>query len=270
MNTDEKEIFRRGSKTYFNSSVFFPDAVRNDVFTLYAFVRTADDFVDATPQDAAGFYAFRDAWRESEKGRASGNGIIDNFVALSRRRRFDPRWTEAFLYSMELDLKKKIYHTLDETLEYIYGSAEVIGLYMAQLLRLPDEAHYPARMLGRAMQYINFIRDIDEDNGLGRRYLPADNGPAELTREYALANRDEFAAYVRAQSALYLGWQKEAEEGYRFIPRRCRIPVKTAGDMYIWTAREIMKNPLVVFERKVKPSRGRIIRSIAFNTLFSR
>ena len=53
------ETFRQGSKTYFNSTRFFPEPVRSDVFLLYGFVRTADDFVDAVPQDRNGFERFR-------------------------------------------------------------------------------------------------------------------------------------------------------------------------------------------------------------------
>ena len=54
------ETFRNGSTTYFNSSRFFPETVRRDVFALYGFVRVADNFVDSVPQDADGFYEFVD------------------------------------------------------------------------------------------------------------------------------------------------------------------------------------------------------------------
>ncbi len=260
--------FERGSKTYFNSSRFFPRSMRDDVFLLYGFVRTADDFVDAVPQDGTGFRRFRDAYREALGGKPAGDEIIDGFVELSRRRGFDPAWAEAFLSSMEMDLSKSAYATLDETLSYVYGSAEVIGLFMSAIMGLPEEARFPARMLGRAMQYINFIRDIDEDNGLGRRYLPLEgSGLASLDRDYLAARPDEFKAFHRSQIALYEGWQEEAEKGYRFIPRRMRVPIKTAADMYLWTASVIAKNPFVVFERKVKPAKGRIIARALWNAL---
>ena len=68
-----------------------------------------------------------------------------------------------FLGSMAADLTRRFYRTEAETLEYVYGSAEVIGLFMARIMRLPEEALPAARMLGRAMQFINFIRDAAED-----------------------------------------------------------------------------------------------------------
>lgn len=253
-------IFKRGSKTYYTSSLFFPPDKRDDVFRLYGFVRTADDFVDEIPQDGRGFYRFRDAYRQALEGKSAGDPVIDSFVELSRRKGFDPAWTEAFLRSMELDLEKKEYDTLEETLEYIYGSAEVIGLFMARVMDLPEESLYNARMLGRAMQYINFIRDIAEDNSLGRRYLPlGESGLLSLERDHCLEKKDEFIAFHRAQIRLYTQWHNEAVRGYRYIPRKMRIPIKTAEDMYMWTASRIAKDPFIVFQRKVKPGKTRII-----------
>jgi len=261
--------FRRGSKTYFNSSVFFPYEVRRDVFLLYGFVRTADDFVDALPQDAKGFYDFRRRYEEARsKGGLTGDPIIDSFLDVSRRRAFEDAWTEAFLDSMEADLSKSRYDTLEETLGYIYGSAEVIGLFMAAIMGLGPEARAAAAALGRSMQYINFIRDIAEDNGLGRTYLPlALSGLADLREETARADPDAFIAFMRAQADLYRGWQAEAESGFGYIPWRSRVPIMTASRMYNWTAAAIQRDPFIVFRRKVKPSKIRILAELVLNAL---
>jgi phytoene synthase len=262
------QTFKSGSKTYFNSSLFFPRRVREEVFALYGFVRVADNFVDQVPQDPDGFYRFRETYERALGGQASGDPIIDAFVELAGRKSFDPSWTTAFLHSMELDLKKHNYDTLEETLEYIYGSAEVIGLYMARILELAPEADRPAERLGRSMQYINFIRDIDEDRGLGRRYLPLAGTPlTSLEPEHVRRHPEEFRAFLRHHLDYYKQWQREAEEGFKYIPRRSRIPIKTASDMYNWTAGTIEADPMVVFERKVKPSRGRIFRRILINAI---
>jgi 15-cis-phytoene synthase len=266
----QKEKFKRGSKTYFNSSLFFPKSVRNDVFILYAFVRTADDFVDDIPQDPRGFYDFRNRYKAALEGTPSGDVIIDSFVALAARKRFDPAWTDGFLDSMEMDLTKTEYTTLKETLRYMYGSAEVIGLYMARIMDLPYEAHYAAKMLGRAMQYINFIRDIDEDISLGRTYLPLSGSGLTSLRKRDVISTDSqtkrFTSFVRKNIDLYYIWQREAEQGYRYIPRRYLIPIKTAADMYGWTASVIRENPLVVYEKKVKPSKLRILVTVFKNS----
>jgi phytoene synthase len=263
------ETFKKGSKTYFNSSIFFPKSVREDVFLLYGFVRVADNFVDDIPQDSEGFYRFKANYQKALGGEEIGDPIIDGFVELAKRKNFDPKWTEAFLYSMELDLSKKMYQELDETLEYIYGSAEVIGLYMSAILDLNKESSFAACRMGRSMQYINFIRDIAEDITLGRHYLPMGETELSTLEESEVSkNKEEFLRFLRKQTERYLQWQSEAEKGYKFIPKRYRIPIKTASDMYNWTARQIFKDPFIVYKKKVKPAKWRIIFSIVKNLFF--
>ena len=257
-----EQIFRSGSKTYYFSSRFFPPAVRRDVYALYGFVRVADNLVDDQPVDPTAFYAFRRTYTEAlRSGKASGDVIIDAFLELQRRKQFDPAWTEAFLDSMEHDLSSSTCDTLDEVLTYIYGSAEVIGLYMARIMDLSEEAFGYAAMLGRAMQYINFIRDIKEDLAIGRRYLPlAQSGLSSLDSEYTRQHPQQFCDFIRAEIKRYQLWQKEAEKGYRYIPRRYRIPIMTAADMYCWTAQQIAKDPFIVYVKRVKPPKARILR----------
>lgn len=264
----QRSIFKTGSKTYFNSSLFFPRDVREDVFALYSFVRIADNYVDDVPQDPGGFYSFRDKYKKALDGGVTNDPVIAPFVDLVKKHDFDTEWVDAFLYSMELDLKKSCYDTLEQTLEYIYGSAEVIGLFMCKILDLPSEAHDAARMQGRAMQYINFIRDIDEDNFLGRRYLPLSGSKLEsLNADEARKKPDEFVSFIKQQIELYNGWQSEAEKGYIYIPKRYRIAVKTASDMYNWTAGKILDDPLIVFKSKIKPPKPRILMQAVWNAI---
>jgi phytoene synthase len=205
------ETFRNGSQTYFNSTRFFPEAIRQDVYLLYGFVRKADDFVDAVPQDGPGFEAFVSRYYAALEGTPAGDPIIDGYVDLSRRYAFEERWTEAFLKAMRMDLTKRVHATLSESIEYMYGSAEVIGLFMARIMGLSDQAMHSARLLGRAMQYINFIRDIAEDNTFGRTYLPISETSMEtLSEKEARANPEEFRRFIGAQIERYLTWQAEA------------------------------------------------------------
>jgi len=263
------ETFKKGSKTYFNTSIFFPAEIRKDVFKLYAFLRKADNFVDRIPQDKEGFYNF---WEKYEKARTknikTGNIIIDSFLELSKDKRFNDEWVDAFFSSMEMDLNKKLYNSQKEVLEYVYGSAEVIGLFMVSIMKLPKECYHSAKMLGRSMQYINFIRDIKEDRMFGRRYLPL-NGTKlkELTFDEANNNKEEFKKFIRRHISLYQKWQKEAEKGFSFLKKRFLIPIKTASNMYLWTSKKILKQPLIVFKEKVKPSKVRILLNIFKNFL---
>jgi phytoene synthase len=260
---DKRQIFKTGSVTYFNSSTFFPSHIRADISTLYAFVRVADNYVDETPQDTEGFHEFRTAYENSLQGNPSSNPVIEDYVSLEKHKEFEKEWTKSFLDSMEMDLTVKTYATIDDVLKYMYGSAEVIGLMSAKIIGTPPESFECAKMLGRAMQYVNFIRDIAEDLELGRTYMPQEDlhkfGMQNLSENEARAKKDQFTEFIKFQIKRYLEWQAQAECGYQYIPRRSRIAVKTAGDMYHWTAQKIAANPFVIYQRKVKPAKYTIL-----------
>lgn len=256
-------IFKQSSTTYFISSLFFPQAIKNDVFTLYAFVRVADNYVDAVPQDSQGFYNFVAEYKKSMAGSPSGVAVIDNFVELAQRHSFRPVWIEAFLKAMEADLYKTHYATLKEVRSYMYGSAEVIGLMLARIFQLPERSYLYARRLGRAMQYVNMIRDIAEDTAFGRQYLPTEvlslYDFSELTEAAATHNKLKFQALVRNEVHRYYRWEMQAMKGANFIPFRLRVPVIAATRMYNWTAQQIAQDPLIVWKKKVKPSKLQVM-----------
>ncbi len=103
------------------------------------------------------------------------------------------------------------------------------------------------------MQMLNFIRDIKEDIELGRQYIP--NADMKKLQVKAITPQDpHIKELIRFELDRYFALQKEAEKGYKYIPRAYLIPIKTAADLYIWTARKISKDPLVVFRKKIKPT----------------
>lgn len=275
-STESTRIFKTASTTYFTSSLFFPAAIKERIFTLYAFVRLVDDYADTIPQDPAGFYKFRDAYYDcvatggvNATPELSGEvqDVITNFVQLQQLVGFKQAWVDAFLKAMELDLYKSHYHTLRELKSYMYGSAEVIGLMICACIGVVEKAHPTARLLGRAMQYANFLRDIAEDIGLGRQYIPDEvlkiYGLPELSQTAALENPVRFARFFAGERRRYEQWNAAAKLGFIFLPPRTRIPVAAATEMYSWSIQTIAHDPLIVFERKVKPSKERVIRAVA-------
>lgn len=264
-------IFKKGSKTYFYSTVFFPKVVKRDVFTLYSFLRKADDYVDAIPQDAESFYAFKDRYADAKKGSISGDVVIDSFRELTIRKNFDEGWINAFLDSMEMDIYKSTYKNMEELKNYLFGSSEVVGLFMAKIMDLEKESYDGARNLGRSMQYINFIRDISEDIDLGRVYFPQEDLEEfqleNLEENVTKSNPENFKAFIRKQLQTYQSWQTEAEKAFPYITYRCLIPIKTASDMYNWTATQIEKDPFIVYKKKVKPSTPKIVLNVFTNSV---
>lgn len=272
----EKDLFRAGSKTYSSSSLLFPKLVREDVTKLYSFLRTADDYVDSKPQHLNEFRNLVASWQEyrmkpmghltPEPDDRLNVRVVKNICRLRIRHQFDPDWIDAFLGAMEMDTKKKTFRTLKDSLAYVRGSGEVVGLMMARIMYADgDEALELAAMMGRAFQWINFIRDIAEDVELGRNYFPKDDlkqfGLSDLGELTAKAHPDEFRAFTKFQLARYAEWQQAAEAGIHFLPRRCRPPVQAAADMYKWTARRIARDPFIVYQKKVKPGKARVVGS---------
>lgn len=274
MNTSQQlqDIFKKGSKTFYHSSIFFPEKIRNDVTALYAFVRVADDFVDSIPAQSEKFFAFKNGYYDHLKGQPTENIIIIEFVALQQRMEFEQTWIDAFLHSMEMDLNISSYENLNDLDEYLFGSAEVVGLMMSRIMGLPKESYAAARMLGKAFQYINFIRDIQEDIKLKRLYIPTQElqkfGLSDLHKDTALQHIERFEACIRAQIAIFETWCDQAKKGFHYIPRRFRIPIQTATDMYRYTADIIRKNPLIIYEKKVKPAKWTILKRALHHLLF--
>jgi len=289
-----ESIFIKGSKTFYNATKFFPKKTREDITRLYAFVRKADDYVDCVPQQKDEFFNFKNTYYqalkdfEDETGNKSKNKskiedyhstnltedeqIIYSFLQLQKEYNFEKSWTDAFLKSMQMDLEGGIYYTEQDTMEYIYGAASVIGLYICKILNLPKKSFNGAMFLGQSFQYINFIRDIDEDNKLGRLYFSK-----ELLSKFNLTNLEEqttknqpedFENFINYTLNQYYDWYKKAELDFINIPYKYRVAIKTASQMYDYTGKIISKNPFIVYQKKVKPSRLKIALAGIKNLIF--
>ena len=77
--------------------------------------------------------------------------------------------------------------------------------------------------------------------------------------------KNDFSNFLNAQIEYFNNWQDIAEQGYKYIPKRYLVPIKTAADMYKWATKKISKNPLIVYDKKVKPSVFIILKTIIKN-----
>lgn len=265
------KTFKKGSKTFFTSSLFFPKDIRDDIFIFYSFVRIADDYVDTVPAELEKFETFKKDYYSALKGSSIENPIINLFVEVINKHELPHEWIDAFFHSMTLDTHKKEYQTFEELDTYLYGSAEIVGLIMSKLLKLTEESYSAAQMLGKAFQYINFIRDIEEDLSLKRCYFPKEvlenYSFKNLQMEEVKKNPLEFKSFITSEVKRYNEWQKEGEKGFKFIPKKFLIPIKTASDMYAFTAKKILENPFNVYEKKIKPKKPRILAQLLYNSL---
>jgi 15-cis-phytoene synthase len=171
------------TKTYstsFSLGIFcLHPLLRDPVYSIYGFVRFADEIVDSFHDfnKAALLEKFeRDTW-EAIESRISLNPILNSFQSAVHTFNIDHHLIRQFLKSMEMDLQKKSYQD-EEYREYIFGSAEVVGLMCLKVFCFETPGAYDdlktyARSLGAAFQKVNFLRDLKADfSGLGRTYFP--------------------------------------------------------------------------------------------------
>ncbi|MET0393150.1 MAG: phytoene/squalene synthase family protein [Chitinophagaceae bacterium] len=153
--------------------------LRAPVFNIYGFVRLADEIVDTFHDydKRALLEEFKkQTWQAIDRG-ISCNPVLNSFQLTVNRYGIDPQLIEAFFGSMEMDLARQVYDE-EKYGQYIYGSAEVVGLMCLCVFcegnkELYQQLEAPARSLGAAFQKVNFLRDIRADyNGMSRIYFP--------------------------------------------------------------------------------------------------
>lgn len=157
----------------------FAPSIRPYIYAIYGFVRYADEIVDSFsdyPQEAL-FKEFVNDYRISLERKISLNPIINAFQEVVHKYKLQT-YTDDFLKRMEADLYVSDYTTKEDYENYIYGSADVVGLMCLRVFVNNDDEKFEhlktsAQHLGSAFQKINFLRDIKDDiEHLGRSYFP--------------------------------------------------------------------------------------------------
>ena len=257
-------------KTYFLATLLLPKAKRPFVHALYGFARYADEIVDDLASELS----------IEEKAQALstwGNGVLSDLkkgtsqdhvgrALIDTVQRFDipHEHFEAFLHSMTMDLTVQEYETYEDLLEYVYGSAAVIGLEMVPILGpMHNDAFEAAKKLGIAFQLANFIRDVDEDLDRSRVYLPikelAQFGVTrEMLEERALT--PEIIEALKFQIARVRQLQSEAAPGIAMLEPTSRPCIEAASTLYCGIVDEVEKIGYDIFNHRAKTSKVRRIR----------
>lgn len=155
-------------------------SIREAIYSIYGFVRFADEIVDSF-HEYDKEYLINDFEKEYYKAIEMGislNPILNSFQHTVKQYNITDDLIQAFLKSMKLDLIKSTYNTQTEYEDYIYGSADVVGLMCLKVFVSGKEQKYEqlkqeAMRLGSAFQKVNFLRDLKDDNlVLNRNYFP--------------------------------------------------------------------------------------------------
>jgi phytoene synthase len=257
-------------KTYYLATLLLPKAKRPFVHALYGFARYADEIVDDLASELS-------VEEKAEALSTWGNGVLADLkkgtsndhvgrALIDTVKRFDipHEHFEAFLHSMTMDLTVQEYETYEDLLEYVYGSAAVIGLEMVPILGpLHNDAYEAAKKLGIAFQLANFIRDVDEDLDRGRVYLPikelAQFGVTrEMLEERVLT--PEIVEALKFQITRVRQLQAESAAGIAMLEATSRPCIEAASTLYCGIVDEVEKIGYDIFNQRAKTSTARRVR----------
>lgn len=241
--------------TSFSSSIrLLHQDLRQPIQNIYGFVRFADEIVDTFHEHDKEelLRQFKKETYDAIERCISLNPILNSFQLTVNAYNIDHALIEAFFNSMEMDLHQKQY-SLQSYQEYIYGSAEVVGLMCLYVFVDGDTSQYGklkpyARSLGAAFQKVNFLRDVKADySSLNRTYFP------DL----------DFANFTPLQKAeIEADIQKDfnhAYEGILMLPMKAKFGVYVAYKYYLSLFKKIKKlQPATIMNSRVRiPNYGK-------------
>jgi len=270
-----RELHKRHGRTYYLATRLLPAWKRRHVHALYGFTRYADEIVDRTetlpPAERAAQLA---DWSDRFRAGATDDPLLPAVLHTIAVFDMDPGDFDAFLKSMAMDLTVTAYPTYDDLLDYMEGSAAVIGTMMLPILGSSDPAaaREPARQLGLAFQLTNFIRDVAEDLDRGRLYLPEEDlarfgvTRADLERRVATP---EIKALIRNEVGRAREHYRAAAPGIPLLNRGSQACMRTAYRLYGGILDEVVAADYDVFARRATvPNRRRA--AVAVRSLLTR
>ena len=253
-DTVSKDCSKIVTKTYSTSfsmaTKMLANSIRQDIYNIYGFVRLADEIVDSFHEYPKKdlFIKFEADLEVALKNKISLNPILNAFQHTYYKCNIDRELVDAFMNSMRLDLHKSIYKTEEEFKNYIYGSADVVGLMCLKVFVNGDQEKYdalkkPAMALGSAFQKVNFLRDLKADHDeLNRTYFPNTdlNNLDEIAKQHIIDDiENDFA---------------EGLNGIKLLPIEAKFGVFMAYRYYSQLLKKLKKTPAL----EIKNTRIRV------------
>ena len=263
-------------KTYYLATLLLPKSKRPYVHALYGFARYADEIVDdlastlTVEEKAKALSTWGDKILDDLASGRSDDAVGRALIDTVNRFHIPHAHFEAFLHSMTMDLTVTEYQTYEDLLEYVYGSAAVIGLEMVPVLGVLEEGAYEcAKKLGIAFQLANFIRDVGEDLDRGRIYLPLDElALCGVSRQMLEARvlTPQIIEALKFQIARVRQLQAEATPGIKMLEAASRPCIEAASTLYCGIVDEVEKIGYDIFNKRAKTSTARRlgVASVAF------
>lgn len=171
------DVARRQARNFYYSFVCLPPRKRASMCAIYAFMRYSDDISDDGGSDPASrMAAWRSALDRAFEGDYGDSAILPAFHDTVGRHGIPREYFHSLIDGTVMDLSPRVYHTFEETYRYCYHVASVVGLVCIHVFGFRDpSAKQLAEWNGIAFQLTNILRDLREDAGMGRVYLPRED-----------------------------------------------------------------------------------------------
>lgn len=272
MKQSKKDIFKKNAKTFFFASFFFPNPKQKEVETLYNFCRYVDDIGDLE--------------EDKKKSKQKLSNIIDNlnkkksksffvyeFIKLMKKYNIKTNIPIQLVEGVISDLDEVNIKTHEQLLGYSYKVAGTVGLMMCYLMNVKDKKLFKhAIELGIAMQITNIVRDVKEDLEANRIYIPT------YIRGTYTKDHKKIISDKRLQKEISINIKKlvshsetlydQSLKGIILLPLKFKFVILLAANLYREIGREIIKEPLAIWNRRVFVSKKKKI-IIFIRTIFS-
>ncbi|MDW8402776.1 phytoene/squalene synthase family protein [Chloroflexus sp.] len=257
------QIIRRHSKSFFFSTQFLPPPQRRAVRALYAFCRTTDDTVDMATSDPA--RALAEWVRIARRPRLdTTHPVLMAWADTCQRYNLAPHLIDELLAGVAMDLTISRYATFADLWLYCYRVASVVGLLVIGITGAAPGATPYAIKLGVALQLTNILRDVGEDAGRQRVYLPEDElARFGLTADDILARvyDERFIALMKFQIERAHRLYDESWPGIALLPAEVRLAVAAAAQVYRGILDKIVANQYDSYTRRAYvPLREKVAR----------
>ena len=214
-------------------------SIRADIYNIYGFVRFADEIVDTfhNYDKKELFDNFEIQLKSAIDAKISLNPILNSFQHTYHKYDIPYHLVASFMRSMRMDLTKSTYRTEEEYKEYIYGSADVVGLMCLKVFVQGDTVKYEklqdsAMSLGSAFQKVNFLRDLKADfEELNRAYFPNAN-----LKELDETSKSKIVEEIKADFA-------SGYKGILQLPNEAKFGVYTAYKYYYKLLQKLQRTP---------------------------
>ena len=265
---------KKGSKSFALASRVLPPELRDDASMLYAWCRYCDDVIDGQEMghgqiadykigQGERFNQLRADTSNVLAGKPTDNPVFAGLARVIKTHNIDHRHPFDLLHGFKMDAEDRVYKSVDDILDYSYHVAGVVGVMMANIMGVRDEATLDrASDLGLAFQLTNIARDVIDDAKADRVFIPKDlliaaGAPTDVA---SLAKRENWpAAHKAACAQLDIAEQyyESAKVGIKELPFRCAWAISAALAVYREIGERLREGGPEAWEGRVSASKGR-------------